>query len=941
MHAKKLIETTIPLAEINVQAAREKPIHKEHPSALHLWWARRPLAAANSVIFASMVDDPAEHPELFPTEEEQDKERDRLFDIIKRLANWDNIGDERLYEEARAEMVRYAPDGKLPEFLDPFAGGGTLPLEAQRLGLVSHAADLNPVAVTINRAMIDIPARFCGHDPVNPEAQRRGLTGTYPRATGLAADVEYYANLMREKAKERVGANYPDVEVTKGNVTKMATPIAYIWARTVTCPNPACRHETPLVRSFWLSKKKNHRAYIDPIAEGGKMCYEVHCEGDGSTADFAHVHDGTVGRRGAVCLHCGAPVSLDYVRAESRDHGLGSQLMAIVSESPFGQGRWYSKATKSDADNANVPRLTNVPMGHLAKKYTGGSCVPYGLDTFDKLFTNRQLLALTTFSDLSIELRSTIETDAVAAGMQNNHQGLKEKGCGAQAYAESVSVYLAFMVDKLCDRCSSLNAWDNTCQKIKNLFSRQAIPMTWDYAEANPLSHSTGSLISIAGNVIGAITNLPAKPRCDVVQRDATKTEGLSSVMVSTDPPYYDNIDYSDLSDFFYVWMRRSLKDVWPDAFGTMLTPKKEELVAIPWRFEGGANEAKGFFENGMRSTFSRLVTICNDDYPMTIYYAYKQSEATEAGRTSSGWETMLQAIIDSGLQITGTWPMRTELTTSLKNRVNALASSIVLVCRRRPADAPITDRPGFLRELRRNLRDGLADMQGGSIAPVDLAQAVIGPGMAAFSKYGQVIEADGRPMSVHAALGIINEQLDALMGESGEDLDGETRFCLSWYAQYGFDKGPFGDAETLRNARGASLEALTHAAVLESGGGKVRLVRPTEVADVAQARLAPSCWSDLMAEVAALESRDGVGGAARVVATFDDARAERTKSLAYLLFQSAERGGRGEDAQLFNDLVTSWDDIAERADELRRQKPVQQTLDLGLDLPTDYPHDF
>lgn len=411
----------------------------------------------------------------------------------------------------------------------------------------------------------------------------------------------------------------------------------------------------------------------------------------------------------------------------------------------------------------------------------------------------------------------------------------------------------------------------------------------------------------------------------------------MHNLLVSTDPPYYDNIDYSDLSDYFYVWMRRSLKDVWPETFGTVLTPKSEELVAMPFRFAGQPDSAKAFFENGMRKVFSRLASSMSDDYPMTVYYAYKQSENTNDGRTSSGWETMLQALMDAGLQITGTWPMRTERAgRTLGNGTNALASSIVLVCRRRPGDAPITDRPGFLRELRRNLRDGLAEMQGGSIAPVDLAQAAIGPGIAAFSKYSQVIEADGRPMSVHSALGIINEQLDALMGESGEDLDGETRFCLSWYAQYGFDKGPFGDAETLRNARGASLEALTHAGVLESGGGKVRLVRPTEVADVAQARLAPSCWSDLMAEVAALESRDGVGGAARVVATFDDARAERTKSLAYLLFQSAERGGRGEDAQLFNDLVTSWGDVTERAEALRRSTPVQQTLDLGLDLPTD-----
>jgi putative DNA methylase len=932
MYKKKLIETSIPLDEINAQAVREKSIRKGHPSTLHLWWARRPLAAARCVIFASMVDDPAEHPELFPTEEDQKRERDRLFEIIRQLANWDNIGDERLYQRANDEMKKYAPNGKLPEFLDPFAGGGALPLEAQRLGLVSHAADLNPIPVTLNRAMIDIPARFCGQDPVNPEARRQGLKGTYPRATGLAADVEYYANVMRERAKERIGANYPDVEVTKGNVTKKATPIAYVWARTVTCPNPACRHETPLVRSFWLSKKKGHRAYIEPVAEGGKMRYEVHCEGDGKPADFAHVHEGTVGRRGAVCLHCGAPISLDYVRAESRDHGLGNQLMAIVSESPFGQGRWYSSATKPDEADADVPEPKGVPTQKLPAKALGFRIQAYGFTYWKDLYTNRQLTALVTMSDLVSEMRSDIKADAISAGLSDDEAGLDGDGRGAKAYAQAVSTYLAFMIDKEADYCSSICTWHTTGEKMRNVFARQAIPMAWDYAEVNPLSSSSGSLSSMVSQVSEAVKALPSRPQCDVTQRNAAQTEGLSGLLISTDPPYYDNIDYSDLSDFFYVWAKRSLKDVWPDTFGFLLTPKREELIATPYRFDGGAQEAKTFFENGMRETFTRLAGAMSSEYPMTVYYAYKQTEMDNDSRTSSGWETMLQALMDSGLQITGTWPVRTELGNRTRGiDSNALASSVVLACRRRPEDAPIASRPEFLRALRRNLRDGLADMQSGSIAPVDLAQAAIGPGMAAFSRYSEVLEADGRPMSVHTALGIINEQLDALIGESGEDLDGETRFCLTWYAEHGFEEGPFGDAQVLQNARGASLEALSHAGVLASGGGKVRLVRPTEVADITQARLAPSCWSDLMAEVGALESREGVGAAAMVASEFDDARAERTKSLAYLLFQSAERAGRGEDAQLFNDLVTSWGDITERAEGLRRHRPVQGRLDLGF----------
>ncbi len=505
MQKKKLIETSIPLDEINAQSVREKSIRKGHPSMLHLWWARRPLAAARCVIFCSMVDDPAEHAELFPTKEDQDRERERLFSIIRRLANWDNIGDERLYEEARVEMVRYAPDGKLPEFLDPFAGGGTLPLEAQRLGLVSHAADLNPIPVTLNRAMIDIPARFCDHDPVNPEARKQGLSGTYPRAIGLAADVKYYANQMRKMAKERIGQNYPDVEVARGRETKPATPIAYIWARTVTCPNPACRHETPLVRSFWLSKKKDHRAYIEPIAEDGRMRYEVHCEGDGRVADFGHVHDGTVGRRGAVCLHCGTPISLDYVRAESRDHGLGEQLMAIVSESPFGQGRWYSSPSGADVAAADVSAPTDTPSQKLPQQALGFRVQNYGLTHWSDLFTNRQLTTLVTLSDLVKELRPGIEADAGSSGMPDDHVGLKDDGRGARAYAEAVTVYLAFMVDKLADYNSSNCTWIIKGETMRNVFARQAIPMTWDFAEVNPLSSSTGSFKSMSAQIIEAI----------------------------------------------------------------------------------------------------------------------------------------------------------------------------------------------------------------------------------------------------------------------------------------------------------------------------------------------------------------------------------------------------------------------------------------------------
>lgn len=928
MYKKKLIETSIPLDEINAQAVREKSIRKGHPSTLHLWWARRPLAAARCVIFASMVDDPAEHPEFFATEGEQDKERERLHGIIKRLANWDNINDERLYQEAFAEMVKYAPDGVLPEFLDPFAGGGALPLEAQRLGLVSHAADLNPVPVTLNRAMIDIPARFCDQPPVHPGVM--GRDSRWDHAAGLAEDVRYYAGIMREEAGNRLAKNYPSVEASSGGVSRKATPIAYIWARTVKCPNPACCCDAPLVRSFVLTGKKGRRAYIEPKPHREETHYCVRFERAG-WRDFDNIPSGTVGRRGAVCLHCGSPISLDYIRSESREHGLGEQMMAVVSESPFGQGRWYSSATVRDIQAAKVKKpSTGFDNAKLAYYPGHLNTVAYGLEHFNDLFSPRQLVAMVAFSDLIGELRGSVECDAIRSGLPDDGIGLSAGGCGARAYAEAISVYLAFMVDKLADRSSAISSWDSSRELIRNVFARQAIPMTWDYAEVNPLSGSGGSFASMVEQVVGALGALPARPRCDAVQRDAAKTEGLSNLLVSTDPPYYDNIGYADLSDFFYVWMRRSLRAVFPQTFATLVTPKADELVAVPFHFEGGKMEAKHFFENGMAETFKKLANAASDDYPMTVYYAYKQVNDSGNARDSSGWETMLQALMNANLQITGTWPMRTEMANrSIAYGSNALASSIVLVCRKRGDDAPVATRPEFQRELRRSLREGVEDLQGGSIAPVDMAQAAIGPGMAAFSKFAQVLESDGTPMSVHTALGIINEQLDVLMGESGESFDAETRFCITWYEQFGFAKGDFGAAETLRNARGASFVELERAGVLVNDGGKTWLVSPARAAAPEQMRIFPSVWTNLMAAIVTLET-GGVAGAARFISQIDAGVGEQAKSLAYVLFQAAERSGRTEDATLFNDIVTSWADISESAEEIRRTRPVQYQLDFN-----------
>lgn len=721
--SKKLIEVALPLEAINAEAAREKSIRHGHPSTLHLWWARRPLAAARAVIWSSLVDDPSAHPELYPTEEAQNAERQRLFGILEKLVKWENSNDPEVLAAAKAEILR-STNNNPPALLDPFAGGGAIPLEAQRLGLEAHAHDLNPVAVMINKAMIEIPPRFAGHVSVNPDSRTRldGVVG-WQGAQGLAADVQYYGEWMKREAFRRIGHLYPKVKVPHELGGGEATVIAWIWARTVKCPNPACGFEMPLVHSFILSKKKGKEAWIEPLFENGKTAYAVHHEGKLTL-------EGTINRKGAVCACCGSPVGYPYIRAESVAERMGAHLMAVVAEGK--NGRVYISPDDVQILAAQVEKPIEYPEGQLAYYPGHLNTNVYGLNEFHKLFTNRQLTALTTFSSLVAEAQTKAEADAVAAGVVNDHIALSAGGSGARAYGEAVGVYLAFVIDKMTDYNSSICSWNPPREGLRNTFGRQAIPMVWDYAEANPFSNSSGCFDNMAEWVTKCISELPANQISEVSQFDAQSDCGLRNIMVSSDPPYYDNIGYADLSDFFYVWMRQSLKDTYPKLFRTMLVPKAEELVATPYRFEGSTEKARDFFEDGMLHTCQQIYQYAREDIPVTIYYTYKQSDTDEDSKTAStGWETMLSAIIRAGFAITGTWPMSTEREgRTIGIGINALAFSIVLVCRKRPADAPQTTRRGFIAELKRELRPALQKLQRSNIAPVDLAQSAIGPGM-------------------------------------------------------------------------------------------------------------------------------------------------------------------------------------------------------------------
>ena len=918
---KKLIEVALPLEAINAESAREKSIRHGHPSTLHLWWARRPLATARAVIWSSLVDDPSSHPEQFPDEEAQQKERERLFGILTRLVKWENSNDEAILAEAKAEILK-STDHNPPALLDPFAGGGAIPLEAQRLGLEAHAHDLNPVAVMINKAMIEIPPKFANMRPVNPEARVRMGSSIAPKgAAGLAEDVRYYGEWMKQEAYKRIGHLYPKAKLADGSE---ATVIAWIWARTVKCPNPACGCEMPLASSYVLSKKKGKCAWIEPRVFDNKVDFTVH-QGE----KLGNVIEPKKGRGAAfICPTCGETTLDAYVKDEGKAGHIGAQLMAIVAEGKH--GREYLSPNAEHIHAAEIDKPEDYPDGAMPTNPRWFSPPAFGMTTYADLFTPRQLTALTTFSELVGEAQKKAEADAVAAGMFNDHIALAEGGTGARAYGEAVGVYLAFVVDKMTDYHSSICSWHNSGEKLRNTFGRQAIPMTWDYTEANPFCESSGSYSNMLDWVYRCVANFPSSSIPGIVKQfNAQNDNGLREIMISTDPPYYDNIGYADLSDFFYVWMRQALKDTYPKLFRTMLVPKTEELVATPYRFDGSVEKARDFFENGMFNTCCQLYQYAREDVPVTIYYAFKQSETDADDSTAStGWETMLSAIIRAGFAITGTWPMRTEMANrSIASGTNALASSIVLVCRKRSEAARSVTRREFINALHREMRPALTKLQSANIAPVDLAQSAIGPGIGVFSRYKSVLEADGKPMSVRAALQIINQELDAFYNEQEGELDRESRFCVDLFNQYAFNNIKFGDADVLARAKNTSVQALADRGVMMAAKGQVRLLTREEIPE--QVDEHEECTWLLTQQLARAMEKGGVKECAQIVVALLGSNAENAKALAYRLYTICERKNWAQEGYAYNNLVVAWPDIQSMAAQIQAQKPEQMKMDI------------
>lgn len=923
---KKLIEVALPLDDINDASAKEKSVRHGHPSTLHLWWARRPLAAARAVIFAQMVNDPGYERNLGRgvNKAQAKLERDRLFGIIRRLVEWDT-DKTAVIAEAQTEIWKswretcelnknhpraselFDPN-VLPAFHDPFAGGGALPLEAQRLGLISNATDLNPVAVLINKSMIEIPSRFANQQPIGPipgSEKQQSIEQEWGGAKGLAEDVRRYGALFAQLAHERVGHLYPKAQLPAEYGGGEGTVIAWLWARTVKSPNPAFSHvDVPLVSNFILCAKAGKEVWIEPQVHGDS--YELVIRfGKPPTA----AKEGTKAPgRGAnfICLLSGTPIPGDYIKAEGVAGRIGERLMALVVEGR--RGRIYLPANAEHEQAAMQGTVEWAPSGQVPAKLTGGTCVPYGLSEWSKLFTHRQLAALDAFSSIIDEIRERAKRDALEAGLVDDGVGLDDGGRGAKAYAEALSVYLAFSIDRMAMTGNNLVRWNGVGEKAQHCFGRQALPMLWDFAEPNFLADATGSLSAAVFYSYDPIPYLPAGKVGKVIQADAQSQSISNGCVVSTDPPYYDNIGYADLSDFFYVWLRRTLRPVFPGLFATMAVPKDEELVATAHR-HGGKDKAEEFFLDGMTDAMQSLSSLAHDAFPTTIYYAFKQSDTTDVGTSNTGWETFLEAVLRAGFSLTGTWPLRTEMRTrQIAMGTNALASSIVLVCRKRGSDAPVISRRDFLRELKEELKDAVDVMIGGGegvspVAPVDLAQAVIGPGMAIFSRYASVLEADGSPMSVHTALTLINRMLT----EGADEFDADTQFCLGWFDEQGWSAGEFGMADVLARAKGTSVDHVRDAGVVEAVSGKVRLLKPVDyAADWSPERDNNTpVWEALHQMIRALRE-EGELAAGSLLAGMPQ-RAEPIRNLAYRLYTLCERKGWAEDARAYNELITSW----------------------------------
>ena len=910
-YKKKLIEVAIPLEAINAHAEKEKnnPFLKGHPRSLHQWWARRPNTTARAIIFSQIIDDPSCDPSRFPTEEAQDAERERIFDLIARGCGWGSDLDRAALEELK-KIAALSMGCKLSElnFYDPFCGGGAIPLEAKRIGLKSHASDLNPIALLITAGQIDVPEFCFGLSAANKSFLQSSQSNNL---LGLASDILFYADRMQSLAQDKIGDLYPDITVDSSKYS----PSAYIWARTVPCPDPAFSGlMTPLIRSFSISSKKGKRIWLEPQKSQSGIDFIVKKE---PLDRFSSLRAPSVSKSGGECLISGAALPLNYIREMAEGGRMGAQLAAIVCDPS--SGRTAFSVTDAAPPQISQDLLRSVPSIPLPEKALGFRVQLYGMHDFKEIFSSRQQLCLQTFSGLIPQIRNSVAND-----FREKHQGKYD----ADLYASTVCRYLQMAISKLADYNNTISCWNQNNMNVTHLFTKHAIPMSWDYCEVNPFS-SLMSFTSISQSIAKAVENLPNGPSGHIFQHDAADIQmHVSNAIISTDPPYYDNIGYADLSDLFYLWARENIKIILPDISTTLAAPKSEEAIASPFRHPT-RTDAENWFMQKMQKVMQNLCAAAAHASPITIYYAFKQKEISDEGVSSPGWVSFLEGVLNSGLSVVATWPVRTERAArSVGIGTNALASSVLLVCRPRVKDAGVISRAEFMRALKRELRPSLAHLQAASITPADMPQSSIGPGMGIFSRYEAVLESDDQPMTVKSALQLINQELDDFIGGFQGEFDQETRFTITWFEQHGMGRGDYGTANSLATARGISVDSVKHAGIVESQAGKVRILNRDELLDDwdPQTDTHLTIWECLQYLVRQHE-KDGIAYETALLLRKIGGKADAVKDLAYCLYDiSANKRQDAKEATAYNALIADWTELTREAAGIHDMRGDGQT---------------
>jgi len=793
---RRLIEDLIPIREISAEASREKSLRHGNISTLHLWWARRPIVAARAAVYGALVPAPADA-----------KERETCMARMRKLCSWDIPNG--VLEQARKDILE-ASGGQPPRVLDMFAGGGSIPLEALRLGCESYAVELNPVAHIIELCTLCYPQKY---------------------GSSLVEDVKKWGEWVIERAKAQLTEFYPSPqneqqtndEIVQSTFTgeqsstqsnDTLTPIAYLWTRTVPCPNPTCGATIPLVRQTWLRKK-----------EGNYIALRMTPDHDTKKVRFERVQSPTPqglgfdpeagSKRGnTVCLHCGATVNADYIKVEGRAGHMDQQLMGVVLTKANSTGKIY---LTDDKCSSTIPNLSYLeeriqticaeaditpPDEHINDLETRWFSPPdYGMPRFTDIFTLRQLLALLTFT----------------AEVRHAHTAMLEEGLEPKQ-AAAITTYLGLMVDRLADRNSSICHWDNTRETIANTYARQALPMVWDFVELNPCGGGSGSVTGALEWILEVIQNLAQSGQPALVHRASAshlplESETLDAVI--TDPPYYDNVSYADLSDFFYVWLKRSIGFLYPEHFSTPLTPKKQEAVMAAYRHNKNKEIARQSYETMMAQAFSEAHRVLKPGAPLVCVYAHK---------TTLGWSTLIEALRHAGFVITEAWPLDTEMKArSVAQGTAALASSIFLVARRRENE----ETGDYLSQVRPQLisiiNERLDTLIGAGLTGADLIIATIGAGLRAYTQFARVEMPNGDELDAATYLGEVEREvaqhvLQRLLGpEEGEErqdagarvaaVDTVTRFYVTGRFFYGENAAPFDDVNLLARGMGVELD--------------------------------------------------------------------------------------------------------------------------------------